>query len=296
MIPDQTPFAGRCVLLEGLRKLWHVFDRQRAKCFLRNCDAARKTSRTRNLQGSSTLPGRTVVEPLFALLEQEKLVVRWQEESLNLSHASLCICLQTALLQEDEPAGWDILLVPKARAELVVIASRHVPTSWVLAGAEDQVQRKWHKQLLSVLSWLLPEHRADGHVPQATQQPSASSNNTSSAHHKHDISGHSAVKPDDTMPGPADASISIKQDSDALVHQADSAGNAEPPAAFDAAELYAAVKPQGTEPELSRSSTKLRPTLRPYQKRAAAWMVSREQQTQVRSQCSSGAMPAEPAV
>lgn len=45
---------------------------------------------------------------------------------------------------------------------------------------------------------------------------------------------------------------------------------------FDAAELYAAVKPSGNEPQLPQDNPKLRPTLRPYQKRAAAWMVARE--------------------
>lgn len=45
---------------------------------------------------------------------------------------------------------------------------------------------------------------------------------------------------------------------------------------FDAAELYAAVKPSGNEPQLPQDNPKLRPTLRPYQRRAAAWMVGRE--------------------
>ena len=54
-------------------------------------------------------------------------------------------------------------------------------------------------------------------------------------------------------------------------------------AGFDVAELYAAVKPEGNEPELAGDNPKLRPTLRPYQKRAAAWMVSQENASQVQS-------------
>ncbi len=50
---------------------------------------------------------------------------------------------------------------------------------------------------------------------------------------------------------------------------------------FDVAELYAAVKPEGNEAELAGDNPKLRPTMRPYQKRAAAWMVSRENASQV---------------
>lgn len=57
--------------------------------------------------------------------------------------------------------------------------------------------------------------------------------------------------------------------------------------ALDVAELYAAVKPHGNEPELTGDTSRLRPTLRPYQKRAAAWMVAREEASQVLSQSNS---------
>lgn len=45
---------------------------------------------------------------------------------------------------------------------------------------------------------------------------------------------------------------------------------------FDAADLYSAVKPKGNEPMLLSTPPELLPTLRPYQRRAVAWMLGRE--------------------
>lgn len=45
---------------------------------------------------------------------------------------------------------------------------------------------------------------------------------------------------------------------------------------FVAADMYAAVRPQGDEVAYDRPIPELQPTLRPYQNRALAWMVSRE--------------------
>jgi hypothetical protein len=40
--------------------------------------------------------------------------------------------------------------------------------------------------------------------------------------------------------------------------------------------IYSAVRPSGEEPELQGDFPKLKVQLRPYQRRAAAWMVARE--------------------
>ena len=45
---------------------------------------------------------------------------------------------------------------------------------------------------------------------------------------------------------------------------------------LDAARVYAHIKPSGLEAALETELPQLRPRLRPYQLRAAAWMVARE--------------------
>ena len=131
-----------------------------------------------------------------------------------------------------------------------------------VADAEDQTQRLWHKHLQAVFAWLLPEHSTESqvdvshgnalvqlHMTQALLQRQASCTPDSAA-----INSTS----------PPSASMSVAAD-DLLEGEG-----------FDAAELYAAVKPSGNEPQLPQDNPKLRPTLRPYQRRAAAWMVGRE--------------------
>ena len=148
------------------------------------------------------------------------------------------------------------------------------------AGAEDQVQRKWHKQLQSVLLWLLPEHSADQHMPHSSELSGISADTQPHTCQHNPVLRHPPMKPGDVVPDSAAASNSMQQNRLSSSHQQGTAGNAQA-IGFDVAELYAAVKPQGNEPELSANNPKLRPKLRPYQKRAAAWMVAREHQQQV---------------
>lgn len=143
------------------------------------------------------------------------------------------------------------------------------------AGAEDQAQRKWHKQLLSVLTWLLPKHSANHY------NTHTSNSSTASASLSPPLQSHTAVKPEDMHSPSKSTDVGKQENAHAPEHCTDPLSQAHAAAGFDAAELYAAVKPTGNEAELAEGSTKLRPTLRPYQKRAAAWMVSREQEPQV---------------
>ena len=50
----------------------------------------------------------------------------------------------------------------------------------------------------------------------------------------------------------------------------------EPAADLDAAAIYDLIKPPKVESDLQGSFKQLRPQLRPYQRRAASWMVQRE--------------------
>ena len=201
------------------------------------------------------------------------------------------------------------------------------------AEAEGQFQRKWHKQLQSVLSWLLPQHSAVSHMPRRAQASETAADGRQSPQQDISLASNDAVKLEHTKLTPA-ASHNGKdivimhsqqrpldhprpaQDAEPTPHrqhapstsqlngngnfsgeqlntsstsqldcsparQPGSPGTTQLDNRFDAAELYAAVKPDGNEPELLEKSAKLKPTLRPYQKRAAAWMVARETGWQV---------------
>ena len=56
---------------------------------------------------------------------------------------------------------------------------------------------------------------------------------------------------------------------------------------FDAAQVYAAVKPRGDEPRYSQQPPQLLPQLRPYQQRALYWMLQRERAPKSSSSSSS---------
>lgn len=147
----------------------------------------------------------------------------------------------------------------------LLVVSQQRLTNYSVIDAEDQVQRQWHKQLQVVFAWLLPEHAVEAHIPDTLDVPSAQQN---SQQQGPPISQHQAAENSNI----ACQSVTVEAASD---------GKLLTDSGFGAAELYAAVKPQGNEPELPGNNARLRPTLRPYQKRAAAWMVAREQGTMV---------------
>ena len=87
------------------------------------------------------------------------------------------------------------------------------------AGAEDQVQRKWHKQLQSVLLWLMPEHSADQHMPNSSQVSAASADTQPHTCQHNTMLRHSPTKAEDTVPVSASASNSMQQNPLSSAHQ-----------------------------------------------------------------------------
>jgi hypothetical protein len=132
------------------------------------------------------------------------------------------------------------------------------------AFAEDYRRKLWQERLLGLARWLLPHWPAGG----------GGADGGAGAGGESLGGGQQAA----AEAGAAAAAAAREEPPEA----------AEAPA-FDAAELYAAVKPSGREPELRAAPPSLRPSLRPYQRRAVAWMLAREG-------CSSGpAAAADPA-
>ena len=137
---------------------------------------------------------------------------------------------------------------------------------------EEQQQRLWHRQLLAVMRWLLPHLDPEEELDQLQAQQAQQTQQGSAADRSAELLSSPLCSP---RKG-ADPSAATWPGSPRSPLGGIAAAAAA--AAFDAAELYAAVKPSGREPELPAGATSatLLPTLRRYQARAAQWMVQRE--------------------
>lgn len=141
--------------------------------------------------------------------------------------------------------------------------------------AEEQQQRQWHRQLLAVLRWLLPqldpEQELELQSPQKQAELLASPLCSPRAAAGAAAAGFGNPA---AAAGTAAAGLASPRSPGAAAGGVPGAA-----AGFDVSELYAAVKPTGREPELPACATAayLLPTLRRYQARAAQWMVLREQ-------------------
>ena len=179
------------------------------------------------------------------------------------------------------------------------------------AGPEDQRQRLWQAHWLRLQAWLLPQHGAEAHAQQQLledasegfihRRSSASGRDLTAAAAsdaqaaRRDIGAEQAAAAAESDGGQLRAAADPASQASQAGGQADAAreSTADVTAAadqaaaarehvFDAAELYAAVKPSGQEPKLEQHLPELRPRLLAFQARAAAWMVAREQGRLVR--------------
>lgn len=200
---------------------------------------------------------------LIHLLQQSKLAVQLFTLPDHSGQHALHLCLHRQCL-EPPPPGKQLATLSCCITMLRKICSQtwsYLPCN--TADPEDQVQRLWHKQLQAVFDWVLPEfsadsmtdHSHDDALPQQLasdqtplQQCAACAPELAAVHSTSDPPTSMSKKQDDLLDGEG----------------------------FDAAELYTAVKPSGSEPQLPQDNPQLRPTLRPYQRRAAAWMMARE--------------------
>eukprot|EP00887_Chlorella_sp_A99_P002685 scaffold6.g2685.t1 len=159
--------------------------------------------------------------------------------------------------------GLRLSLTAKAAAEAV---------SW----PEEVRQRVWQRQLLAVLQWKQPELDPERELllQQAAHEPRAEALLRSPLCSPRGAGKQAtAFAPGSPMAAAAAA---------AQLSPSPGSPRGLAPSSFDAAELYAAVKPTGREPELEQEAVgdALLPALRHYQRRAALWMIRREKGVQ----------------
>ncbi|KAK9844148.1 hypothetical protein WJX81_006007 [Elliptochloris bilobata] len=126
----------------------------------------------------------------------------------------------------------------------------------------DVRQRQWNVHLLALLAWLSPQHTAAAFCPARQSQERRSLDVLRGGRG----GPLSALQP---APPRSPRSPRIPRSPRSPMSPAGEGG-------FDAAEIYAAARPSASAPELQGDLPALQPTLRPYQRRAAAWMVARE--------------------
>ena len=135
--------------------------------------------------------------------------------------------------------------------------------------AEDPQLRAWQRQLLALLQWLQPSLDPEQEIEvQGRVQGTAAD----------ELLASPLCSPHKGGAGPGSPTLAASATPGSPCGLA--AGAQQVPASFDAAEVYAAVRPSGREPELDEAAvgSALLPQLRHYQRRAALWMIKREQQ------------------
>ncbi|GLI64470.1 hypothetical protein VaNZ11_007743 [Volvox africanus] len=153
---------------------------------------------------------------------------------------------------------------------------------------EDGHQHVWQAQLLDVLGWLLPHILVDGakvKQPASPLEPPLPGVPLEAVPAPEGagppmLNGGAAVSMEQSLirsPGKPAYSNGITGRTATLPTQIMSPGSAATAGqGFDPGWLYSAVKPAGGEPQWLDDPVELRPQLRPYQRRAVAWMLQRE--------------------